>query len=365
MVRKLTEDSLQSFYKNKRILITGHTGFKGSWLTYILLKLGANIVGYSDTIPTHPSLFECLQLKKEINHNFGDIRDIENLKKVVSGAKPELCFHLAAQPLVRISYQEPLLTYTTNINGSINMLETIRLSDSIRTLLMITSDKCYENKEWDYGYRESDCMGGHDPYSSSKACCELIVNAYRTSYLEQQGIGCATVRAGNVIGGGDWSLDRLVVDVVNSLSQNQSVKIRYPKATRPWQHVLDPLFGYLILAFKLHSEPKLFQGGWNFGPTGTQNLTVEEIVQKMISIWGSGSYEISSEATSHEAGKLALDIHKAISLLPWQPCWGTEKAIEQTIIWYKTFYEESSKKLQELTEDQLNSYLIDFGLCSV
>jgi CDP-glucose 4,6-dehydratase len=357
MAGKLNQDLVSNFFRGKRILITGHTGFKGSWLTYMLLRMGATVIGYSDRIPTNPSLFECLGLEKEIHHIIDDIRDLAHLSQVVTETKPELCFHLAAQPLVRLSYEDPMLTYSTNIIGSLHMLESIRLSDSIQTVVMITSDKCYENKEWDFGYRESDAMGGFDPYSSSKGCCELIISAYERSYFGKQGKGCASARAGNVIGGGDWSQDRLVVDVIKSLSMKQEILIRYPKATRPWQHVLDPLWGYLTLAYHLHKEPNQFSGPWNFGPIVTQNMTVEELVKKIIYLWRSGSYQISSTQTSHEAGKLALDIHKAVTLLDWYPRWNCEQAIEQTVLWYKEYYTNPTRDMRSLCEQQIRSYL--------
>jgi CDP-glucose 4,6-dehydratase len=350
-------DKIYSFYHKKKVLITGHTGFKGSWLTYWLLLMGAEVIGFSDRIPTNPSLFELLKLQNNITHIVGDVRDQDLVIKTIQQAKPDICFHLAAQPLVRLSYKDPILTYTTNMIGSLNILESIRLTKLIKTIVMITSDKCYENKEWDYGYRESDQLGGHDPYSSSKACAELIINAYRTSYLNQEGIGCASVRAGNVIGGGDWSQDRLIVDCILALSVGKEIVIRFPKSTRPWQHVLEPLSGYLTVGKLLDENPEQYSEAWNFGPIENKSITVEDIVQKMIALWGKGTYRINPENASKEAGKLQLDIHKSTSLLNWYPRWNAEKAIEETIVWYKTFYQQPTTDFRSLCEKQINSYL--------
>lgn len=345
-----------SFYRGKKVLITGHTGFKGSWLTYWLLKNGASIVGFSDRITTNPSLFKLLNLQKDITHLVGDIRNQDLLINTIQDTKPEICFHLAAQPIVRLSYEDPMLTYTTNVNGSLNLLDSIRKTNHIKTIVMITSDKCYENQEWDFGYRESDSLGGHDPYSSSKACAELIIQTYRRSYFSKMGIGCASVRAGNVIGGGDWSSDRLLVDCVKSLSSSQEIVIRYPKATRPWQHVFEPLSGYLTVGKLLTEKPEIYAQAWNFGPREQVCLTVEDLVNKIISIWGTGSYRIHSENTSHEAGKLQLDIHKSTSLLGWYPKWNAIKAIEKTISWYKTYYENPTGNIRSLCDNQINAY---------
>lgn len=359
MAGKLKREQIFSFYRNKRILVTGHTGFKGSWLTNVLVQMGAQVIGYSLGIPSQPSLFESIHLDQKINHFLGDVRDLDNLSHVIRDTKPEICFHLAAQPLVRLSYENPLETYSTNMIGSLHLLECIRLSDTIKTVVMITSDKCYENREWDFGYRETDSLGGYDPYSSSKGCCEIIISAYERSFFKKLGIGCASVRAGNVIGGGDWSQDRLAVDIIKALSQGMEIMIRSPKATRPWQHVLDPLWGYVLLAYRLASEPNHYGGAWNFGPMVSQNITVEEVVTKMISYWGKGNFRVSSPNLPHEAGKLALDIHKSVSLLDWYPRWTTDTAIKNTVIWYKAFYENPTREMQYLCNEQINNYLQD------
>jgi CDP-glucose 4,6-dehydratase len=356
---KLSTGEVFSFFRNKRILVTGHTGFKGSWLCNLLVQMGAHVIGFSIGIPTQPSLFERIHLAKNINHILGDVRDIEKLSQVIQETEPEICFHLAAQPLVRLSYENPMQTYTTNLVGSLHLLECVRLSRSIKTVVMITSDKCYENREWNFGYRETDSLGGYDPYSSSKACCEIVCSTYERSFFDKLGIGSASVRAGNVIGGGDWSQDRLVVDIIKSLSLEKEIIIRSPKATRPWQHVLDPLWGYIILAFHLSKDPLRYTGAWNFGPIVSQEVTVEDVVTKMISYWGKGSYKVSSPNLPHEAVKLALDIHKAVSLLDWYPEWDTDQAIRNTVTWYKAYYEDPNREMQSLCNGQINDYLQD------
>ena len=279
-------------FEKKKILITGHTGFKGSWLTLWLTKLGAKVIGYSLEPPTKPSLFEILNLKEKIVHIIGDIKDEEKLKNIFKKYKPDIVFHLAAQSLVRFSYKEPKLTYETNVMGTLNVLEAVREAKSVKVVIIVTSDKCYENKEWVYGYRENDPLGGHDPYSSSKACAELVVEAYRNSFFNPKNYGkthqvaLATVRAGNVIGGGDWQVDRLIPDCVKALSKGKPIKIRNPNAIRPWQHVLEPLSGYLLLVQKMWKEPTKYCEAWNFGPYEKDIATVKEIVEKVINLWG-------------------------------------------------------------------------------
>jgi len=332
-------------FTGKRILVTGHTGFKGSWLTLWLTKLSAEVIGYSLEPPTKPSLFEILNLKEKIIHIIGDIRDEEKLKKILKKYKPEIVFHLAAQPLVRVSYKEPKLTYETNVIGTLNLLEAVRETQSVRVVIVVTSDKCYENKEWVYGYRESDPLGGYDPYSSSKACTELLVSSYRNSFFNPENYGkthqvaLATVRAGNVIGGGDWQVNRLIPDCVKALSKGESIKIRNPNAIRPWQHVLEPLSGYLLLAQKMWKEPTKYCEAWNFGPFERDIATVKEIVEKVINLWGEGKYEVERDTRFHEAGLLRLDISKAMMKLGWCPKWDLDIALERTVKWYKLFYE--------------------------
>ncbi|MCD6489459.1 MAG: CDP-glucose 4,6-dehydratase [Thermodesulfobacterium sp.] len=331
-------------FAKKKILITGHTGFKGSWLTLWLIKLGAKVVGYSLEPPTKPSLFEILNLKEKIVHIIGDIRDEEKLKNMFKKYKPEIVFHLAAQPLVRVSYKEPKLTYEINVMGTLNVLEAIREIKSVKVVIVVTSDKCYENKEWFYGYREDDPLGGYDPYSSSKACVELLISSYRNSFFNPENYGkthqvaLATVRAGNVIGGGDWQVDRLIPDCVKALSKGETIKIRNSNAIRPWQHVLEPLSGYLLLAQKMWKEPTKYCEAWNFGPFEKDLATVREVVEKVISLWGGGKYKIEKDTRFHEAGLLRLDISKAMMKLGWRPKWDLDTALERTVIWYKLFY---------------------------
>lgn len=357
MAGRLDMEEIYSFYKGKKVFITGHTGFKGSWLSYWLLLMGANVTGYSIGYPTQPSLFKLLGIQKDIKHIVGDVRNQPLLQTKLKEANPDICFHLAAQPLVRLSYENPLETYTTNMNGTLSLLESIRLTHCLKTIVLITSDKCYENKEWDRGYIESDCLGGYDPYSSSKACAEIIIQAYRRSFLAKNGIGCASARAGNVIGGGDWSQDRLIVDCVRSLIKKQELVIRYPNSTRPWQHVLEPLCGYLVLGKSLYENPNQYAEPWNFGPREQRSITVEELVQKILQLWGSGSYRIDNCQVPHEAGKLQLDIHKACSRLDWHPRWDAEKAIEETITWYKAYYQNPKVNVKDLCEKQIKIYL--------
>lgn len=340
-------------YKGRRVLITGNTGFKGSWLTLWLIKLGANVLGYSLEPPTVPSLYETLNLKNEVNQIIGDIRDFDKLLETIKQFKPEIIFHLAAQPLVRRSYKEPRLTYETNVMGTINLFEAIRFCDSVRVVVNITTDKCYENKEWVWGYRETDPMGGHDPYSSSKACSELVTSAYRRSFFEKSGVAVASARAGNVIGGGDWAEDRLIPDIVRSLSIGKEIVIRSPNAIRPWQHVLEPLYGYLLLGMKLFIEGKKYAQAWNFGPDESDTMNVESVVRKSIELWGAGSYRIENSEQLHEANMLRLDVSKAHILLGWKPRTNVKKALEMTINWYKKFYSNERELMKNYTENQL------------
>lgn len=347
--------SMRDFYKNKKVFITGHTGFKGSWLTLWLTMMGAKVLGYALEPNTVPSLFNVLNLHKDTDHIIGDIRDFEKLREVITEFKPEIIFHLAAQPLVRLSYREPRLTYETNMMGTVNLLEAIRQTKTVRAVVNVTSDKCYENKEWVWGYREIDPMGGYDPYSSSKGCSELITAAYRNSYFKNTETAIASARAGNVIGGGDWAEDRLIPDIVRSLSQRKQIIIRNPKATRPWQHVLEPLSGYLLLGKLLYEKGQEFAEAWNFGPSDSSMMTVEEIVKKSIEVWGSGSYIVDSSEQPHEANLLKLDISKAERKLVWSSVIQTEEAVVLTVNWYVGF----SKDRQEIIKasiEAINNY---------
>lgn len=332
-----------SFWQGKRVFVTGHTGFKGSWLAQWLIMLGANVRGYSLEPPTNPNLFNALTLSKCMDSITGDIRDAQVLSSAMAEFKPEIVFHLAAQPLVRLSYIEPRLTFETNVIGTLNVYEAVRSCDSVRVVVSITTDKCYENKEWVYGYRENDSMGGYDPYSSSKGCSEILSSAYRRSYFNPESYGkthqvaLATARAGNVIGGGDWALDRLVPDCIRALMKNDTINIRSPRATRPWQHVLEPLSGYLLLAQRMREDGKSFSEAWNFGPSDEGVMDVENVVKNVIAVWGTGNYHITPDADYHEAHLLKLDISKARALLKWRPKLSTMESIFKTVEVYKCF----------------------------
>jgi len=352
------ENNNLEFFKSKNILIIGHTGFKGSWLTLWLTELGANVIGYSLEPPTNPSVFEALNLKERITHIIGDVRDEEKLKKVFKMYKPEFVFHLAAQPLVRYSYIAPKYTYEVNIMGTINLLEAVRETDSVKVVIVVTSDKCYENKEWIYGYREIDPIGGYDPYSSSKGCAELIVSAYRRSYFDSLGVALSSARAGNVIGGGDWQEDRLVPDCIRALSKGEVIKIRNPNAIRPWQYVLEPLSGYLLLGSKMYKDGKRYSSAWNFGPNDNDIITVEEIVKSVIQNWGNGDYKVDTSSQPHEAGLLKLDTSKARIFLGWKPVYNIYETIKKTINWYKYFYNGVEKeKLSKITINEIWNYI--------
>lgn len=330
-------------YKNKRVFITGHTGFKGSWLCSLLDFLGAVQAGYSLKPYTLPSHFELL--KSSNNSTIGDIANIEALKRSIKHFEPEILFHLAAQPLVRESYKDPINTYQTNVMGTLNLLECIRECPSIKAVVIITTDKVYENKEWVYPYRESDQLGGYDMYSSSKACTELLVKSFQRSFFNEENykdthkVLIATARAGNVIGGGDWSTDRLIPDIIKATIEKRVTKIRNPYAIRPWQHVLDCIYGYLLLGIKLLEEKQEFADAWNFAPYSFESKTVKEVAEFAKSIWEDISVEFESpKENHHEAHLLKLDNTKAISQLGWQPKWNTEMSIEETIGWYKKYY---------------------------
>lgn len=345
-------NSFNNIYEGKKILITGHTGFKGSWLSLWLKELGAEVIGYSLEPNTKPSLFRIVGLEKNIIHTTGDIRDEDHLKKIFKKYNPEIVFHLAAQPLVRRSYKEPKLTYETNIIGTVNLLEAVRHTDSVKVLVNATTDKCYENKECNYSYKETDPMGGYDPYSSSKGAAELIISAYRNSFLNNKAI--ASARAGNVIGGGDWSEDRLIPDCVRSLVKKEKIIIRNPESIRPWQYMLEPLSGYLWLGCLMWQNPQQYSEGWNFGPEKDGNLSVEEIVKKTIEIWQTGIYEIQRDDLIHEAKLLMLDINKAKTRLNWKPVYGVMEAIENTVNWYKYYYNNNS--IEDYSINEIKKY---------
>lgn len=343
-------------YAGRRVFITGHTGFKGSWLAEWLLSLGAQVTGYALEPPTDPSLFAELGLAERIQHEIGDVRDLDHLRQVLAAAQPEIVFHLAAQPLVRLSYEEPVATYATNVMGTVNLLEAIRSCPSVRAVVVVTSDKCYENHETGQAYREEDCLGGYDPYSSSKGCAEIVTAAYRRSFFgPSSAVAMATVRAGNVIGGGDWALDRIVPDCVRALQAGDPIVVRNPAAVRPWQHVLEPLSGYLHLGGKMLAEGHNFDGAWNFGPEEQGTVPVRQVADAMVAAWGSGSWE-SPEQTGapHEATLLALDITKAREQLGWRPLYRVEHTIEATALWYAARHEGAD--VRTITDDDIHAY---------
>jgi CDP-glucose 4,6-dehydratase len=346
-------------YQNKKVLVTGHTGFKGSWLVYWLKKMGAKVIGYSLEAPTQPNHIELLNL--DIVSIIGDIRDLNKLNKVFDEYQPDIVFHLAAQPLVRLSYEDPIETYETNVIGTLKVLEASRKAQ-VKAIVNITSDKAYDNQEWIWGYRENDAMGGYDPYSSSKGCAELLVSSYRNSYFnnseyrKKHDTLLASCRAGNVIGGGDWARDRLLTDIMLSVSQNKKVSIRNPYATRPWQHVLEPLSGYLNIGQKLLEGQVEFADGWNFGPSDEGSISVEEVVSHVKKYWEQIDYEINKNINQpHEANLLKLDCSKAHILLKWKNVWNTETTFEKTVLWYKSFYEKENL----LTSENLETYVFD------
>ncbi|OAA93670.1 CDP-glucose 4,6-dehydratase [Clostridium coskatii] len=343
-------------YDGKRVLVTGHTGFKGSWLSIWLKKIGAKVIGYSLESPTEPSMFKVCKLGTEITSIIGDIRDYSKLINVFKEYRPDIVFHLAAQPIVRISYKEPRETYETNIMGTVNVLEAARKVESVQAVVVITTDKCYENKEWIYGYRETDPMGGYDPYSSSKGCDELVVSAYRNSFYNKSGIALSSVRAGNVIGGGDWAKDRLIPDFIRAVSEDRSIVIRNPLATRPWQYILEPLSGYLWLGALMLQNKEKYSGGWNFGPKGTDVLNVQQILKLAVKNLEKGEIEIDRSIQPHEANLLKLDISKANTYLKWYPVYNVEKAVDNTMQWYKKYYEDSNENMYDYTMKQIGDY---------
>ncbi|MDT8445890.1 MAG: CDP-glucose 4,6-dehydratase [bacterium] len=354
--------NLKEAYQNKRVLVTGHTGFKGSWLALWLTKMGAQVTGLALAPQTDQEHFNLLGLADRLDHHVCDIRDAGAVDRVFKEAQPEILFHLAAQPLVRYSYQEPKETFDTNVGGSVNILEAVRKSPSLRSVVYITSDKCYKNKEWNFGYRENDELGGHDPYSASKAAAEVLFASYEKSFFDlMPHLGVATARAGNVIGGGDWALDRIFPDCVRSLVANQPIGVRNPIATRPWQHVLDPLSGYLRLGALLLEEPKKFGGAWNFGPSVTSVMPVKALVEEIVGLWGSGSWQDQSDPKAHhEATLLHLNCDKALQFLDWKPTWDFKRSVGESLRWYKSLHQGESAL--DLTSAQIDQFICDASL---
>ena len=350
-------------YREKRVLVTGHTGFKGSWLTIWLKALGAKVTGYSLEPNTEPSIFEATKLGSKVNHIIGDIRDSEHLEETFQKFNPEYVFHLASQPIVRDSYKNPKYTYETNIMGLINLFEAIRKSNSVKTVINVTSDKCYENKESMQGYREIDPLGGNDPYSSSKACSEIVTHAYRSSFFSQKGlsktkVAVATARAGNVVGGGDWANNRIIPDCIRALTSLNPIEIRNPNSTRPWQHVLEPISGYLWLGLLLRSESEKYTSAWNFCPKKDEKIAVRDLVDSLIQIWGEGSWELTKDADlqPEETHHLKLDCTKAHHKLHWHGLLDIENTIRMTISWYRSYYDQSFD-IYDLCLKQIEQYI--------
>lgn len=346
----------KAFWKNKRVFITGHTGFKGSWLVMMLKDAGAIVGGYSKDIPTNPSAFESCKISEILEKDYrGDIADFEKFKSALKEFKPEIMFHMAAQPLVRLSYSDPFDTYRTNVMGTLSVLMAANECELLSTIVNITTDKCYENKEWRWGYREIDNLGGHDPYSSSKACAEILSASIRDSFLTKSKKKMATVRAGNVIGGGDWAADRIIPDFMRAFEKKEKLQIRNPKATRPWQHVMEPLDGYLTLAEKMYSDEK-FVGAWNFGPEDKDAQPVEKVVATLHKFLPShpGIEVVGNQGQPHEANFLKLDCSKAKSLLNWYPRFDLEVALKFTAAWYQCLFEGGDLRLK--TWEQIHAY---------
>jgi len=359
ILTKLDIDKIfHSVYKNKTVLITGHTGFQGTWLTFWLKILGAKIIGYSIDVPTTPSMFELLKLESEIVHIIGDINDLKKFQSVINEYKPDIVFHLAAQPIVRTSYEKPIETFHTNVLGTANVLESIRNETNTKVCVVMTSDKCYENPIDGHPCKEDEKMGGNDPYSASKGAAEIIAASYRKSFFNKKDhCKIATTRVGNVIGGGDWAKDRLVPDCVRALIDGQKIIIRNPQSIRPWQHVLEPISAILWLAAKIYLESK-YSEGWNFGPNSSSNdVTVKDVVEQILEEWGSGTFEHSDEKSSeYETKELRLDSSKASNILQWKTIFSIKEAITETINWYKIFA-TNEEKLKEITEEQIQNYI--------
>ena len=344
-----------AFWRGKRVFLTGHTGFKGSWISLWLQNLGAELTGFALQPPTRPSLFEEARVADGMRSLIGDIRDLSALQQAIQAGKPEIVIHMAAQPLVRYAYQNPVETYATNVMGTVHVLEAVRNTPGVKAVLNVTTDKCYENKEWLWGYREDEPMGGHDPYSNSKGCAELVTSAYRRSFFQDKGIALASARAGNVIGGGDWAADRLIPDILRAFEKSQPVIIRNPYATRPWQHVLEPLSGYLTLAERLCTGGQACAEGWNFGPHDDDARPVQWIVEHMVSSWGNGaSWQQDGGVHPHEANYLKLDIAKAKARLGWQPRWALSTALEKITAWHHAYL--AATNMHEFTMQQIANY---------
>lgn len=353
----------RNFWRGRRVFLTGHTGFKGGWTSLWLHGLGSHVTGFALPPPTEPNLFDRARLSETLARDVrGDVRDLDALTGAMKEAEPEIIIHMAAQPLVRLSYDDPVTTYAVNVMGTVHLLEAVRRTPSVRAVVIVTTDKCYENREWIWGYRETDPMGGYDPYSNSKGCAELVTAAWRSSFfnpghMSDQRVAVATARAGNVIGGGDWAADRLVPDMVRAFLADEPVRIRNPRNTRPWQHVLEPVLGYLILAEKLAGPGNVaFADAWNFGPNPDSEQPVAHLVERLAKRWGAGAKWIveESEHQPHEANWLALDSAKARRLLDWKPHWSLDQALDSVVEWFQAF--QRNDDLQAVTRQQIAAY---------
>lgn len=343
------------FWKNRRVFLTGHTGFKGSWLALWLQDMGAEVIGYALEPPTEPNLFTVARVEEGMTSSIiADIRDSETFTAAMKAARPEIIIHMAAQPLVRHSYDQPVETYAVNVMGTINLLEAVRITPEVRAVLNITTDKCYENREWVWGYRENEPLGGHDPYSSSKACAEIVTAAWRRSYLKDAGVALASVRAGNVIGGGDWANDRLIPDILRALDAEQTLTIRSPHAIRPWQHVFGPLAGYLTLAERLCHDGDNYSEAWNFGPEETDSRSVQWIVKNLYSLVSGTSWQCDTTLQPHETHYLKLDSSKAKARLGWKPKWDLKTALDKTLQWHNAW--KQSADMRTISLEQIHTY---------
>lgn len=349
------------FWQGKRVFITGHTGFKGGWLSLWLQEMGAVVKGYSLPAPTSPSLYDEAKVWSGMSSVEGDIRDFTHLRQVIYEFKPEIVFHMAAQPLVRLSYKDPIETYSTNVMGTVYLLEAVKQVGGVKAVVNITSDKCYENREWVWGYREEEAMGGYDPYSNSKGCAELVASSYRNSFFNkntysEHGCALASVRAGNVIGGGDWANDRLIPDMLKAFANDDKVEIRSPYSIRPWQHVLEPLSGYISIAENLYQFGSEFAEGWNFGPKDEDAKPVEWIVDRLVSLWGNGAdWYVSEGEHPHEAHYLKLDCSKAKMRLNWQPVWDLSTTLDKIVLWQKAWLD--GQNMREYTLNEITEYM--------
>lgn len=347
-------ETCKAFYQGKRVLVTGHTGFKGSWLSRILTLAGAEVTGYSLEPPTSPSLFEILGLADTMDSEIGDIRDLKHLKEVFDRVQPEIVIHLAAQPIVRDSYWEPVYTYETNVMGTVNLLECVRLSPCVKSVLNVTTDKVYENREWEYGYRECDPLDGYDPYSNSKSCSELVTHSYQKSFFQDGRCAISTARAGNVIGGGDFANDRIIPDCVRAMEAGKEIVVRNPYSTRPFQHVLEPLFAYLQIAQRQY-EDRMFQGYYNVGPDDCDCVTTGDLVTMFCEIWGEGASWVNRhDGGPHEANFLKLDCSRIKHVFGWQPHWHILETMDQTIAWSKAYLK--GEKMLAVTDQQIREY---------